>query len=148
MCLWWKGPCFQPWSEIWFWGESAPPSRSLKPESQTLDAQTLEEHWRPTPPCMTQPWRRTLATQILRITVVYSPFDRANDQKRPWIFSITTISTRAAHMTILLISGTTISGWRRWSRRTTSSACLRTPTPSPSPWRRLWVWTIPRRVRA
>lgn len=84
----------------------------------------------------------------LRITVVVSPFDRANDQKWPWIFSITTIWTRAAHMTILLISGTTISGWQRWSRRITSSTCLRTPTRSPSHWRRLWVWTIPRRVRA
>lgn len=27
----------------------------------------------------------------IRITVIVSPFDRANDQKWPWIFSITTI---------------------------------------------------------
>lgn len=73
---------------------------------------------------------------------------QASDQKWPWIFSITTIWMRAAHMTTLLISGTTISAWRRWLRKTISWACHRTPTPSPSPWKRPWAWTILRRVRA
>lgn len=80
--------------------------------------------------------------------VCFAFLRQAKEQKWPWIFSIRTIWMRATHMTILLISGTTILGWRLWLRRITSSACPKIPTPSPSPWKRLWAWTIPRRVRA